>query len=226
LARRNPGTFGGLQNRLSTTQWEREVEYWVNIELATLQQQFVQFATGPVNTSGLLVKGPEEAELVCGSQLIKHPDFKNYRRSFFISLAAIGGFLVLAPWVFFKLVNIFGRRRRSEAIMEWISYGDLQLLRMANEGAGVEGWEGCDDETPFSKAVEVARIVHLSSSPADDELTGSTAGPHPRMKYAPGSGTTVSHRVTEVSPSRDMKREGSLTPSSHKVLGQASSPIS
>lgn len=178
-ARKDPGTYGRSQNAIPDNQWEKEVGYWVDIGLATLQLQFVHFATGPVNRSEM-ERVATDADMLCGSQLIKHTEFENFRRSGFISLAVLGGFLIFFPWVFLKVITHWGRRRHWESILEWISYGEMQLLRMANEGAGVEDWEGFDEEVPLNRGSEIARVVGLRPSAKIGQVSQKA---HPRMKY-------------------------------------------
>lgn len=155
---KDPGIYQRTQNPLPDDQWKKEVQYWVNIGLAALQQEFVRFAAGPLNNDGL-VPGPRVAkDGVCDMQKIKQTDFKNFRRPGFIALAAIGGFLIVVPWVIIKLVIGLGKRRQWLFVLEWISYSEQQLLRMANEGAGVQGWQGCDEDVPFIDADEIAHV--------------------------------------------------------------------
>lgn len=173
-ANKSPGTYFRFQNPLPDDQWIIETQYWVDIGLAALQEEFVRFATGPLNSEGL-IPGPEEAKNeVCNLQKIKHSEFENFRRPGLISLATIGGFLVLAPWLAIRLTIWLGRRKGWKFVLEWISYGELQLLRMANEGAGVQGWQGCDEEVPFVDAEEIAHI----------DLNNLK---HPRMIHAPST---------------------------------------
>lgn len=156
-AMKDPGTYFRLQNPIPNDQWKNEVQYWVDIGLAALQQEFVRFATGPLDDRDLL-HGPEETNEVCNMQKIKHTEFENFRRPGFIMLATVGGFLIVVPWTLLRVVIWLGRKRKWPFVAEWIAYGDLQLLRMANEGAGVHGWRGCDREVPFIFADEIARV--------------------------------------------------------------------
>jgi hypothetical protein len=180
-AKKDPGMQGWAQNEIPTNQWQHEVGYWVNIGLATLQLEFVRFATGPQNLDGL-ERGPDVSKLLCGSQMIKHTEFENFRRSGFISLAALGGFLVLTPWVINKVLVRSGRRWQWPFVLEWISYGHMQLLRMANEGAGVEGWKGCDEKIP---SIEANRIAYIDLGIGVGVGMTGHSPPHPRMAYSP-----------------------------------------
>lgn len=48
--------------RFPLHQWKREAQYWVDTSLAALQQKFVRFAMGPLNSERLNL-GPEESFL-------------------------------------------------------------------------------------------------------------------------------------------------------------------
>lgn len=157
-AAKDPGTWFWAQNPLPRDQWKREVRYWVDIGLAALQQEFVRFATGPRDSEGL-IPGPDQVkDELCNLQKIKQTAFENFRRPGFIALATVGAFLIIVPWVVIRLILWAGQRRGWLFVLEWISYGELQLLRMANEGAGVHGWQGCDEEVPFVDAGEIAHV--------------------------------------------------------------------
>jgi hypothetical protein len=211
-ARKDPGTYGRTQNPLPSNHWENEVAYWVNIGLATLQLQFVQFAAGPLKQENVINR-PAMADMLCDAQMIKHPEFENFRRSGFISLAVLGSFFIFFPWIFLKVTVLLGRRQGWESVLEWISYGEMQLLRMANEGAGVEGWEGCDEEVPFNEATEVARVVDLGpvvvgDAPIVIEEEKPPAA-HPRMRYLPAEKTvSIRASVTEIPLVEDAEQMG------------------
>lgn len=206
LAKKDPGTAGWFQNPIPDYQWKKEIGYWMNIGLATLQLEFVRFATGPRDSDGL-TKVSEETDLLCGSQMIKHTEFENFRRSGFISLAVIGGILIIAPWVIIKIVVRCGRRQWP-SILEWNLYGHMQLLRMAIQGIKIEGWKDCDKKVPFLGADKTAHVDLGTRAGA-----GSTGhSPHPGTTYSPLADIEMQNRfsaATTVTPGdRDNQGEG------------------
>lgn len=192
-AKKFPGIFNGFQNPLPNDQWKKEVGYWFNTRLAALQLQFIRISTGPQDTTAMINMLPTLADgsghdvvgFICHSQKIKSGGFKNFHRAGFIALASVGGLMIMVPWLLIKCAVFWGRRRKKAFALEWISYGQLQLLRMANEGAGVEGWQKCDSEIPY---------LPLDQNIASIDVEATTDGrPHPRLRQypEPTSGTEV-----------------------------------
>ncbi|KAK7408105.1 hypothetical protein QQX98_009760 [Neonectria punicea] len=181
-AKKFPGIFNGYQSPLPDDQWKREVGYWFNTRLAAMQLQFVRISTGPQDTAAMVNVLPVLANAsshdivgtICHSQKIKSGGFKNFHRAGFIALAVVGGLLTMAPWLLIKCAVIWGRRRKKAFALEWISYGHLQLLRMANEGVGVEGWQNYDGEIPYLPLEQNTASIHVETT-TDGTL-------HPRLR--------------------------------------------
>ncbi|KAL5319167.1 hypothetical protein ACEPPN_012216 [Leptodophora sp. 'Broadleaf-Isolate-01'] len=161
LAKKYPGVFSGFQNPIPNDQWKKEVDYWFKSGLAKLQLHLINIATGPPDTTlpGLQNFLPimsadrdDLVEIICTSQKIHNAEFKNYHRSGFIALTVIGGFLILFPILVRSIYTCYWSQR--EDVLSWTSYGYLQLLRMATEGVEVQGWRGCDSDTPFLESWE------------------------------------------------------------------------
>ncbi|KAF7549126.1 hypothetical protein G7Z17_g6619 [Cylindrodendrum hubeiense] len=180
-AKKYPGVFAGYQNPLPNDQWKKEVSFWFNVQLAAFQLQFIRISTGPQDTAGMTNALPALTEgsdtdyegLICRSQKIQNNQFKNFYRAGFISLALIGGLMIIAPWLIIKCVVFWGRGK-SPFVLEWISYGHLQLLRMANEEVEVRGWTKCNSEVPFSPLKRNIATVYV------DAVTNGE--PHPKLK--------------------------------------------
>lgn len=100
---------------------------------------------------------------MCNKQKIKQTDFKNFCGPGFISLATIGGILMVVPWLAIQANLRLGRRRLWPFVLDWISYGELQLLCMAIKGAGVQRWKGCDEEVPFTDTDETGNAIGQTS---------------------------------------------------------------
>ncbi|KAH7144499.1 hypothetical protein B0J13DRAFT_502588 [Dactylonectria estremocensis] len=182
-AKKYPGLWDGFQNPLPNDQWKKEVAYWFNTQLAALQLQFIRISTGPQDTTGMENVLPILSEgsshdyegMICHWQKIKDNEFKNFYRAGFVSLAVIGGLMIIAPWFLIKLVVFWGRRKKNAFVLEWISYGNLQLLRMANEEAGVGGWDKYDDEIPLSPLGKNILTVDVEASNVDGKR-------HPKLR--------------------------------------------
>ncbi|CAM1507698.1 Fc.00g045460.m01.CDS01 [Cosmosporella sp. VM-42] len=180
-ARKFPGVFNNFQNPLPDDQWKNEVGYWFNIGLATLQLKFISISTGPQNQDGMENVLPALSEgtrhdyesIICNSQKIHNNSFKNFHRAGFIALAAIGGLLVFMPYIFIKSALAWGHRYKKAFVLEWVSYGQLQMLRMANEGINIEGWQDCGGEIPSLAGKNIGSV--------DASLT-MHGKPHPRLR--------------------------------------------
>jgi len=161
LAKKYPGVFAGFQNPIPNDQWKKEVDYWFKNGLAKLQLQLINIAIGPpdITLPGLqnvlpIMSGDRDdlVEMICSSQKVHNVEFKNYHRTGFITLIAIGGFLILCPVLIRSFYTWYWKQR--EDVLSWTSYGYLQLLRMAAEGVGVHGWWDCDSDTPYLKPLD------------------------------------------------------------------------
>ncbi|KPM41871.1 hypothetical protein AK830_g4727 [Neonectria ditissima] len=204
-AQKYPGLVVGLQTPLPDDQWKREVLYWFKIGLAKMQLLPISVSTGPpdVTLPGLKDMLPvlsadrdDLVEIICSTQKIHDTQFKNFHRTGFVVLAAVGGLLIVVP----ALVTSFmgWRWKQREDMLAWTSYGQLQLQRMAAEGAGVNGWQGFDDEVPFLKPQDLlaghlnvgnkdGSLLHPAGVPGQD-LDGpvSLDGKCPAYRCSPG----------------------------------------
>ncbi|KPM39885.1 hypothetical protein AK830_g6665 [Neonectria ditissima] len=200
-AKKFPGVFNGFQNPLPNDQWKKEVRYWFNARLAALQLQFIRVSTGPQDSSAMVNILPTAADgashdvegFICHSQKIKSGGFKNFHRAGFVALATVGGLMIVVPWLFMKFAVHWGGRRKNALALEWISYGQLQMLRMASEGVGVEGWRNCDGEIPYLPLEQ-----SIASVDAEMMIDGR---PHPRLRHRlepPGDTEMPGDQSTEV----------------------------
>ncbi|KAM5343791.1 hypothetical protein ACJ41O_012328 [Fusarium nematophilum] len=141
-AKKYPGLRDKVQNPLPNDQWKREVEYWFMIGLAKVQLDVVNIAMGPADptfpgikdeTSKVMADRDDILKIICSSQKVHNLEFKNLHRVGFIVLAVAGGLSVVVPSLVLRA--IMWRRKRQEDVLMWTSYGQLQLQRMAAEGA-------------------------------------------------------------------------------------------
>ncbi|KAM5386461.1 hypothetical protein ACJZ2D_000424 [Fusarium nematophilum] len=155
-AKKYPGLRDKVQNPLPNDQWKREVEYWFMIGLAKVQLDVVNIAMGPADptfpgikdeTSKVMADRDDILKIICSSQKVHNLEFKNLHRVGFIVLAVAGGLSVVVPSLVLRA--IMWRRKRQEDVLMWTSYGQLQLQRMAAEGAGVSGWRKGNEDVPL-----------------------------------------------------------------------------
>lgn len=187
-AAKYPGVFNYYQNPLPDSQWKSEAAHWFNARLAMLQLHFVRVATGPRDSTSAFVDSMDTASdaaghdfraAVCGAQKIHDGEYKNFHRGGFVALAVIGATLIVLPLVLIWGVMFWGRHWDRRFVLEWASYGNLQLLRMAHEGAGVDGWKGAGREVPWAEGG--GKIASLDvEARVDGEV-------HPRFVKAPAA---------------------------------------
>ncbi|KAL6364448.1 hypothetical protein LRP88_01849 [Fusarium phalaenopsidis] len=155
-AKKYPGLHHGVQNPLPNDQWTREVEYWFMIGLAKVQLGVVKVALGPQNpdnfgmrdnTTWVVQKRKDLMDYVCSSQKIHSLEFKNLHKAGFIALAVVGGLSIILPSLVLR--TLIWWRKRQDDVLTWKSYGQLQLQRMAAEGAGVQGWKRGNENVPL-----------------------------------------------------------------------------
>ncbi|KAL2671630.1 hypothetical protein Neosp_014220 [[Neocosmospora] mangrovei] len=202
LAKKYPGLLAGYQNPLPDDQWKNEVRYWFNIGLAKLQLQLINIATGPpdttlpglINMLPVLSAGQDDiVKTICSSQKIRNVEFKNYHSSGLISLVVIGGLLILVT----SIAPYFPWVRNKNTARYWVSYGMLELLRMATIGGGVQGWtrrRGVPILNPASTPAGDLRITRVN--PLD---TDWNAGSVPQEQEGELAGLVVPEQPRESS---------------------------
>ncbi|KAH6982631.1 hypothetical protein EDB80DRAFT_251000 [Ilyonectria destructans] len=193
-ARKYPGLVAGFQTPIPNDQWKKEVEYWFKIGLAKMQLLRLNIAMGPQdpNMPGLknvlpvISAGRDDmVDIICSSQKIHNTEFKNFHRLGFITLAVIGGLLILLPTLVTKL--LMSRLRHRDDSLAWATYGQLQLQRMATSGAGVQGWKGCDHDVPFLDPSNASvGDIDVTNKDSEDKPHPVWKGPDQEMK--PGHG--------------------------------------
>ncbi|RSL82415.1 hypothetical protein CEP51_005160 [Fusarium floridanum] len=215
-AKRYPGLRHGVQNPLPNDQWMREVEYWFMIGLAKVQLGVINVALGPQdpensglrdNTTFIVQTRKNLMDYVCTSQKIHSLEFKNLHKAGFIALAVLGGLSIILPSLVLRTM-IWWRKRQPE-VLTWTSYGLLQFLRMAVEGAGIQGWERVDEDVPLLKPHD------QPSGDVDVRNVGADGLPHPVWARSVSDPTLVGGSVTR---SYDEYRGGHLKDESNEVF--------
>ncbi|KAM0430048.1 hypothetical protein ACHAPT_006054 [Fusarium lateritium] len=195
-AKKDPGWRDGAQNPLPNDQWKREVEYWFKIGLAKVQLGVVNLALGPSdpkdhglrdNSTFVVGERQDLFEILCASQKVHSLEFKNLHRAGFISLAVLGSLSIILPSLVLRIVICW--RKRKEDVLTWTSYGQLQLQRMAAEGAGVQGWKRGNEDVPLLDPHD------QPSGDVDVRNLGADGLPHPVWAWSGANPSVVGGSV-------------------------------
>ncbi|KAK3320521.1 hypothetical protein B0T19DRAFT_465342 [Cercophora scortea] len=139
---------------LPRDQWQRDVQYWNAVSLATMQQSLLVAAAGDLFDYPEALDSPsnDEARTLCADQKMISPNHISFS---LFGLAFIGVFGLLAIVVSLCLepvVHCIQRRLKRDPYsrMEWFATGALQMQRMAHEELGMGVWSQCDELVPVS----------------------------------------------------------------------------
>lgn len=145
---------------LSTDQWVQEVTGWHHAVINAVQRFIVQFASGTSNSANYLIPPSPELEWMCHTQKFRGTNFYNFKVLGLALILVPGGLIIIAnqmaPSIIGLIQRITGKglsRRR-----EWDLTHDLQLQRMAYEGARIGTWESRESAVPVTLNGEVFRL--------------------------------------------------------------------
>ncbi len=200
----------GLPNH----QWQIEVDSWVAVGMAKLQQLIVQYATGPPTVPGnsFTLKPPTaEWRAMCDAQKIRSSDGTT-------SFSVVGVTIILALGAFLILLNLFldllvgfiqqkfnwGDHKR----LQWVIDEKLQLQRLAYEEAGQGTWTG------GASTVPVMRMEDRIGIPMNIDKT------HPKLSSLSGHGRPESVIPRRSRPQSDITtmRQSSV-PEAETLMG-------
>lgn len=133
LASDTLSTGNQLQISLPDNQWMIEIANWFDISMARLQQQVVDFATGPLYTNKDLIfyPGPPNA---CGRQKINTTaGYLSFSVFGICIVFSIGGLLIFTSFLFDSVVGYFRKtfNWKDYKRLEWASDELLELERLA-----------------------------------------------------------------------------------------------
>ncbi|KAL9620728.1 MAG: hypothetical protein Q9160_004741 [Pyrenula sp. 1 TL-2023] len=153
--------MGLMSAPLAEDQWIREVTGWYRGVLATIQRMIVDFAQGPsdpmYNDEKYIKRPPPEIEWMCQNQKVRGFRFYNFSIAGLLLILIPGGLVLLANQItsgmvgFIQGMTLKGLSRRRE----WRLTHNLQLQRMAYEGARIGSWEGQDNAVPWTAKDDV-----------------------------------------------------------------------
>ncbi|KAG9238377.1 hypothetical protein BJ875DRAFT_513005 [Amylocarpus encephaloides] len=128
--------------RLPANQWQIEVAGWFAYVLAALQQNVVDYSSGPKNITeqgGILRTPTSLAEkAACRRQMVRNAHgYQNFSMVGVVVIVILSSVLIFLGWTVDTLFGVMQSiLQHHHARLTWIEDGYLQLQRMAYEGAG------------------------------------------------------------------------------------------
>ncbi len=163
---------------IPSDQWIRELTAWNNASMAMLQEMIMEGITGPNNASAIETMQnytrdyrpltPEEKD-ICNNLKIRSSSHVSFSITGLVILFATGGMIMIAN----SCRDIIDRclrghyRRPHSRRLQWISDGNLQLQRMAQEGQGVGPWTQTLGEVPVTSQARLLGVPAIIQEEAD-----------------------------------------------------------
>jgi len=127
-------------------QWRREVRRWFEIGLITLQNEFLEYATGPLaNPAAAALRMPTQemqsgARALCETQIIRNvTGAVNFDFPALLAVVLVGIVIIIAG------LNV-GKVGRSGQLGSWEFDDMFQLQKTAYEASGLGGWGTMEDK--------------------------------------------------------------------------------
>ena len=141
--------LGKQFSELPSTQWRQEVTRWFAMNLAAIQQTFVDSVTGPPDPvlEPYFVK-IEGASASCERQVVRNIiGFQNFNMQAIVIVLGLGSVVITLGLSIDAVVGLFQRHflRSSDGWVSWTLDGTFQLQRLAYRGAGIRAWR--DEDT-------------------------------------------------------------------------------
>ena len=147
--------FIGFHRGLPKNQWHIEVDHWMAISMAILQQGFVEWAAGSDDLPpGVLFNNSLNGEL-CKNQKVRHSgDHMSFSLLGVCLILVFGGIIIISSFVMDTVGARLQRRigRDEQGPQEWIANEKLQLQRIAYERAGQGTWCARTHMIPVTEA--------------------------------------------------------------------------
>ncbi|KAK5655220.1 hypothetical protein OQA88_6119 [Cercophora sp. LCS_1] len=154
-------TSDGVQGNLPNNQWMLDMQYWLQINLASMQEAAIIIATGPSSPGQaplFTVKPKRAAErAMCRSQKINSKDHASFSLVGIVIVFSAGLLFVVISYSLDPLMACLQRRRGVAEYrrLEWSTNGFLQLQRLGYETVGQGTWSNADGDVPVTKRGEV-----------------------------------------------------------------------
>ena len=175
-----------MQVGLPNHQWQIEVDSWMAVGMAKLQQLTVQYATGPLGVVGdsFTIKPPDaNFQAMCDTQKVRSSGGTTSFSLLGVAIILIfGTSLILLNFVLDTVVGSVQRKlgRGDHKRLQWVIDEKLQLQRLAYEEAGQGTWTGGANGVPITRMgdrIGIPRNV--------DKI-------HPKLSVLPGHGRVES----------------------------------
>ena len=201
------------QVSLPNHQWQIEVDSWMAIGMAKLQQLIVQYATGPPPVVGnSFTLKPQDAvwQAMCDTQKIRSSDGTTSFSILGVAVIVIlGTVLILLNQVLDIIVGFIQRKLDwgDHKRLQWVVDEKLQLQRLAYEEAGQGTWSGGASAVPvmrFNEKIGIPRNVNKD---------------HPKLSSLSGHGRPESIIPLRSRPHSDMSLRQSGVPEAQTLMG-------
>ncbi|KAH7084584.1 hypothetical protein FB567DRAFT_400442, partial [Paraphoma chrysanthemicola] len=157
-----------IQTRsLPSNQWQREIEYITQANLAALQHFIVDYARGLWLGGELCDFSP--CQRLCYSQKIRSSAHYSFSVLGLSIILAVGGFIVLLATLLDRILAALFRLDKlrtshvwSYAYAEWQANSVLQLQRMAHENVGSGTWSRATDAIPVTQPGETLAVLDVT----------------------------------------------------------------
>ena len=178
---------------LPDNQWTIEVAGWFAISMAKLQQQVLDYATGPSTSTrqdGLeFVPG---SKAICQRQKIRSAGGYISFSVLGISIILVVGGLVIVTALLLDTVVGFLRRRygwKDHKRLQWAIDQQFQLQRLVYEASGQGHWRGGADAVPVTEKGELLELG-LETDMNHPKLDGGRGG---KASYEDGDVPSTEH---------------------------------
>jgi hypothetical protein len=197
---------------LPNNQWQIEVDSWMAVGMAKLQQLVVQYATGPpsvVGDSFTLKPGDADWQAMCDAQKVRSSNGTTSFSMLGVSIILVlGTFLILLNLILDTVVGLIQRKLDwgDHKRLQWVIDEKLQLQRLAYEEAGQGTWTG------GANAVPVMMMEDRIGIPRNVDKM------HPKLRVS-GHGRPESHISLQSQPQSDMSLRQSRIPEAENLMG-------
>lgn len=207
-------TLSGLEQvGLPNYQWQIEVDSWMAVGMAKLQQLVVQYATGPprvVGESFTLKPGDADWQAMCDAQKVRSSNGTTSFSVLGVSIILILGTVLILLNLTLDIVVGYVQRKLDwgdHKRLQWVIDEKLQLQRLAYEEAGQGTWTG------GANAVPVMKMEDRIGIPRNVDKM------HPKLSVLSGHGRPEIDISVHDRPQSDMIERQSRVPEAENLIG-------
>ncbi|KAF8855010.1 hypothetical protein BDZ45DRAFT_757737 [Acephala macrosclerotiorum] len=152
--RASESVFELYSSALPSTQWKLEVSNWFSAALSKTQYALVEMASGPANYPDIAYFPPPNiTKYLCNAQMVRSGEYMNFSVLGMAITVTLSTFFIVLSFVLDRLIGwIRGQVHKGENMsQQWDLDDNLQLQRMAYEGAKQGTWEGHGESVPVTQ---------------------------------------------------------------------------